>query len=50
MDTGASCSISMEIEDFIEIDKHETTINGLGALKAEGKGTVQWSILNDKNE
>jgi hypothetical protein len=40
MDTGASCAISMDIKDFIEIDKHETTINGLGSLKVEGKGKV----------
>ena len=50
MDTGASCAISMDIEDFIVIDKQETTINGLGALKVEGKGTVWWSIINHKNE
>ena len=29
MDTGASCAISIEITDFIEIDKHKITINGL---------------------
>ena len=50
MDTGASCAISMDIEDFIEIDKHDTTINGLGALKVEGKWTIRWSMLNDENE
>jgi hypothetical protein len=50
MDPGASYAISMDIEDFIEIDKHETTINGLGSLKVEGKGTVQWTILNDENK
>ena len=50
MDTGASCAISMDIEDFIELDEHDTTINGLGALQVKGKGTLRWSMLNDENE
>ena len=50
MDTDTLCTISMDIKFFIEIDKHKTTINGLGALKVEGKGTVRWPILNDDNK
>ena len=38
METGASCAISMDIYDFIELDKHEDTISGLGALWVEGMG------------
>ena len=50
MNIGASFAISMDIKDFIDIDKHRATINGLGSLRVEGKGKVRWSILNDKNE
>ena len=49
MDTGASCAISIKINDFIELDKHEDTIHGLRALRGEGKGTLRWTILNDEN-
>ena len=50
MDTAASCAISMNINDFIELYKHKVAISGLGSLKVEGKGTLQWPILNDENK
>ena len=50
MDTVSSCAISMDRNDFIELDKHDVTISGLGALQVKGKWTLQWSILYDEDK
>ena len=47
LDTGASCAISMDINDFIEIDSYKDKISGLGTISVKGKGTIKWKILND---
>ena len=40
MDTGAECAISMNINNYIELDKFKDTINGLGSPQVEGKGKL----------
>ena len=37
MDTGASCAISININDFIELEKFKDTISGLESLQLEVK-------------
>ena len=38
LDTGASAAMSMEYDDFIELNPHHNHINGLGNISVEGKG------------
>ena len=46
IDTGASSAMSMEYDDFIELNPHHDHINGLGNIPVEGKGTLKWNIEN----
>ena len=46
IDTGASSAMSMEYDDFIELNPHQDHINGLGNIPVEGKGTLKWNIQN----
>ena len=40
MITGASCAMSKDINDFIELAEYKDTISGLEALTVEGKPTL----------
>ena len=46
VDTGASSAMSMEYDDFIELNPHQDHINGIGNIPVEGKGTLKWNIQN----
>ena len=48
IDTGASSAMSMEYEDFIELNPYKDHINGLGNIPVEGKGTLKWNIQNEE--
>ena len=50
MDTGASCAMTMNKEDFIELTPHNSTISRLGDLDIKGRGTVKRNIQNDEGE
>ena len=46
VDTGASSAMSMEYDDFIELNPHQDHINGIGNIPVVGKGTLKWDIQN----
>lgn len=50
MDTGASCAMSMDKNDFIELTPHSCTISGLGNLDVQGRGTIKWNIITDDGD
>ena len=50
LDTEASCVMSIDINDIIKLDRYKDDVSGLGAIRVEGKGNIQWPILNDNNE
>ena len=50
MDTGASCAMSMDKNDFIELTPHSSTISGLGDLDVQGRGTIKWNIITDDGD
>jgi hypothetical protein len=52
IDSGASCSISNNKLDFIELNPTPNTIlRGISSgLQVEGKGTLKWSITSDSGD
>lgn len=47
IDTGASCYISNNKEDFINITPSTATLSGIAqGLPIHGTGTLQWTLLN----
>jgi hypothetical protein len=53
IDTGASCSISNNISDFITFapSSQSTVLKGISSgLSILGTGTIQWTILNDDGD
>jgi hypothetical protein len=53
IDTGASCCISNNKEDFVNFTPSPTpaVLHGISSgLRIAGKGTIQWTIMNDDGD
>jgi hypothetical protein len=53
IDTGASCCISNNKRDFIELNSTQSSsvLKGIGSgLTIAGSGTIKWTILDDMGD
>jgi hypothetical protein len=47
IDTGASATFTMSKSDFISYTPYKGKVQGLGAMRIIGKGTVRYHVLDD---